>query len=495
MNLVVAPMAISLAAGAITLLLSQKSSLQKWVSFLFSLATFISTILLIELVYKNGTQVLNMGGWEAPFGISFVADPFAVIMVGITGLITLASSIYTFGGMKFEGDYKFFAPFFHLMMAGVFGSFLTGDLFNLYVCFELLLLASFVLMIMGKERAQMEGSLKYILINLVSSAFFLTGLGLLYGQVGALNMAEVAIRLQESPDTQIVMIAGAFFMVGFSVKAALFPFNFWLPSSYHHTHPLVSGIFAGLLTKVGIYAIMRIFPLIFIHEIEYFKTLLLVLAGLTMVTGVLGAAIEYNARRILSFHIISQIGYIALGVAIFTPFSIAATIFYFIHHIITKTNLFFTVGHLHLIFGHDKIKKMGGIYKNSILLSLLFMFSALSLAGIPPLSGFFGKFFILRAAYLDQQWLLLFTGIAVGALTLFSMMKIWNQAFWKALPENEKTPTYKVPAGPLISASLLAISILLIGIFAGPLFDFAILAGDQIVNPEMYIKAVFGVKL
>lgn len=493
MNLVVAPMAISLAAAALTLLLTEKSALQKILSFVLSALTFVASMALVALVYDKGTQVLNMGSWPAPFGITLVADPFSAIMVGITGLITLAASLYTFGGMKLEGDFKFYPPLFHFMMAGVFGSFLTGDLFNLFVCFELLLLASFVLMIMGKGKAQLEGSLKYILINLVSSAFFLSALGLLYGKVGALNMAEIAVRLQNSPDTQVVMITGTLFLISFSIKAALFPFNFWLPSSYHHCHPLISGVFAGLLTKVGIYALMRIFPLILIHELDYFKGLLLVIAGLTMVTGVFGAAVDYNARRILSFHIISQLGYIALGVAIFTPFSIAATIFYFIHHIITKTNLFFSAGLLNLIFGHDQIKRMGGLYKRSFTISLLFALSAFSLAGMPPLSGFFGKFFILKAAYLDTQWILLFTGIAVGGLTLFSMVKIWNQAFWKALPEGEKEPEIKVGAGPILSASLLALSIVLIGVFAGPLFDFAIKAGDQIVDPSSYTQAVLGV--
>lgn len=492
MNLVVSPMVISVAAGFSTLLLYKLPAVQKVASLLFSIATAVVSYLLICEVYQNGTQIINFSSWPAPFGITYVADPFAVIMVGITALITLGASIYTFGGMEFKDDYCFYAPFFHLMMAGVFGAFLTGDIFHLYVCFELLLLASFVLIILGREKQQIEGGLKYVMINLVSSALFLSGLGLLYGKIGALNMAEIAVRLQAAPDPGLVLMTGTLFVIAFSIKAALFPFNFWLPSSYHLCHPLVSGVFAGLLTKVGIYAILRIFPIILVHDLAYFKTLFLVIAGLTMITGVFGAAVDYNARRILSFHIISQLGYIALGVAIFTPFAITATIFYFIHHIITKTNLFFSVGLLNQLFGHDKIKKMGGMYKQSWLLSLLFMISALSLAGIPPLSGFFGKFFILKAAYLDEQWLLLFIGIGVGALTLFSMIKIWNEAFWKDLPEGVSAPTGKLAAGPVLATVIFAVSIVLIGVYAGPLFDFAKIAGEQIVDPSTYIQAVLG---
>jgi multicomponent Na+:H+ antiporter subunit D len=492
MNLILAPMVLSIGGGVASSLLYQKPELQKIVSFIFSVLIFVASLALLRVVYLDGSQALHLSNWKPPYGISFLADPFSVIMVAITGLINLGTSLYTFGGMEFKDDFRFFAPFFHLMMAGVFGAFLTADLFNLYVCFELLLLASFVLISLGRSRSQIEGAMKYVMINLISSTFFLCALGLMYGEIGALNMAEITIRTAETIDPSAVLMSGVLFLIAFSIKAALFPFNFWLPSSYHLCHPLISGLFAGLLTKVGIYAMLRMYPMIFVHDLDYYKNILLLIAGFTMVTGVLGAAADYNARRILSFHIISQLGYIALGVAIYTPFAIAATVFYFIHHIITKTNLYFAAGLLHLRFGHDKIKRMGSVYKSSPLLSLLFMLSALSLAGIPPLSGFFGKYFILRAAYLDDQWPLLFIGIGVGVLTLFSMIKIWNEAFWKDLPENMPAPKDRLPIGPILSTSLFAISIIGIGVFAGPLYDFALLAGEQIVNPEAYIRAMFG---
>lgn len=492
MNSILAPMVLSVGGGVVTSLLYQRSDIQKIVSFVFSLIVFVSTIFLTREVYLNGTLVLHLSNWQAPYGISFVADPFSVIMVAITGLICFATSLYTFGGMSFKDDFRFFCPFFHLMMAGIFGAFLTGDLFNLFVCFEILLLSSFVLISLGRKKSQIEGAIKYVMINLISSTFFLTALGLLYGEVGALNMAEVTLRLQQAIDPSVVLMSGVLFMVAFSIKAALFPFNFWLPASYHHCHPLISALFAGLLTKVGIYAMLRMYPIIFVHDLDYYKNILLLIAGLTMVTGVLGAAADYNARRILSFHIISQLGYIALGAAIYTPFALAAAIFYFIHHIITKTNLFFTAGLLHHIYGHDKIKRMGGLSKKAPLLAILFLLSALSLAGIPPLSGFFGKYFILRAAYLDGQWALLATGILVGSLTLFSMIKIWNEAFWKDQGDHLPAISPKLPLGPVLSTSLLGACIIAIGIFANPLYEFALLAGEQVINPTTYIQSVLG---
>lgn len=484
-------MLLNLGGGALTALLYKTPTVQKIVSFLLSVLTMLTSVMLIMEVHQNGTQVIHLSNWNAPFGISFIADPFAVIMVGITALICLGSSLYTFGGIDFKDDYQFYAPFFHFMMAGVFGAFLTGDLFNLYVCFELLLLASFVLISLGRKKVQIEGAIKYVMINLVSSTCFLCALGLIYGEVGALSMAEVAARMAEV-DPSVALMSGILFFIAFSIKAALFPFNHWLPSSYHLCHPLISGLFAGLLTKVGIYALLRLFPLLLVHDLGFYKPLLLIIAGLTMVTGVFGAASDYNSRRILSFHIISQLGYIALGVAIYTPFAIAATIFYFIHHIITKTNLFFSVGLVHLAFGHDQIKKMGGLYKKSLLLSGLFLISALSLAGIPPLSGFFGKYFILKAAYLDGQWVLMLTGIAVGALTLFSMIKIWNEAFWKDLPEGTQEPKLNIPLGPILATVLFAAAIVAIGVCAEPLYKFALLAGEQIVDPTVYIETVLG---
>lgn len=501
MNLILYPILINMFGAILSLCLYQYHRAQKYAALLINICFFILSILLAKQVNDHGIQVINIGQWAAPFGISFVADRFASMMVIVVSFISICCSLYLFGypfgGTQNNRDFKFFTTFCHLMMTGVSGAFLTGDLFNLFVMFEILLLASFVLMIMGNRRTQLEGGLKYITINLISSTFFLVGIGLFYGKVGALNIAEVAYRLQEGDQGTGALITGILFIISFAIKAALFPFNFWLPASYHQSHPLTTALFASLLTKVGVYAILRLFPLIFITEKEVFQTLLIVLTALTMIVGACGAISDMNSRRIFSFQIIAQIGYMVLGIALFTPFSIAATVFCFIHHILTKAALFISSGHLILHFGHDDLRKMGGLYKINPWMSFVFLIPALSLAGIPPFSGFFSKFFIFKATYLEENWIMLAIGIFVAILTIYSMFKIWIEAYWKTrTPEIELENPMRpdVPIGPKLSSALLALSLLAVGVFAGPLFEYSTKAAEELINPSLYIEAVLGAR-
>jgi multicomponent Na+:H+ antiporter subunit D len=495
MNLIIAPLAVEMLAAVVTLMLYNHPAPQKYISQFLNIVAFIFSVMLVVTVFKEGTQVINLGSWEIPYGITFVADPFAAIMVGMTGFVTLAAIPYVFGGIKIEGDFRFYCPLIHFLTAGTFMAFLTGDFFNLFVAFELLLLSSFVLISLGRRKAQIEAALKYVMINMLGSAFFLSSIGLLYANVGALNMAEVGHRLATTPELQnAAMLSGTLMLIAFCLKAAVFPFGFWKPAIYPQAHPLIIGIFAALLSKVAMYAVLRLFSIILIYDYNFFKHLLLVIAGFTMVSGVFGAAIQYNIRRILSFHSVSQMGYIMVALALFTPFSIAAAVFYFLHHSFTKANLFFCAGLLHLRFGHDDLKKMGGVYKTNLMTSGLFMISALSLAGIPPLAGFFGKWFVLKAAYIHGEWVLLFTGMFVGILTLFSMIKIWNEAFWKDSPENIPEPKNRIPIGPLISTLMMTLSVIAVGVFAQPLFELSYEAGLVIVEPDKYINAVLGLE-
>ncbi len=496
MNLILYPMLINLLGAIASLCLYQQPRFQKYLTLFVSLSFLGVSILLAQEVHVAGIQVIHIGDWPAPFGISFVADRFASMMVVVVSLVAVSCSLYLFG-YPFGGnqDFKFFTTFFHMIMAGVSGAFLTGDLFNFYVMFEILLLASFVLMVMGNRQTQLEGGLKYITINLLASTFFLMGIGLFYGKVGALNIAEVALRLQSGEQETGALVIGILLFISFAIKAALFPFNTWLPASYHESHPLTMALFASLLTKVGVYAILRLFPLIFINQKEYFQMVLYVLTGLTMLVGALGSIIDWNSRRILGFQIIAQIGYMVLGIAIFTPFSIAATVFCFIHHILTKAALFVSSGHFVLHFGHDDIRKMGELYKHNPWMSFVFLIPALSLTGLPPLSGFFSKFFILKSAYLVENWIMLGLGVFVAFLTLFAMFKIWNETYWKKRPLEVKEINpmrKKVPLGPTLSSIALCILLIMVGVFAGPLFRYSMLAAEQIVNPSIYIEAVLG---
>jgi multicomponent Na+:H+ antiporter subunit D len=337
-------------------------------------------------------------------------------------------------------------------------------------------------------------------LNLVSSAIFLAAVGILYGIVGTLNMADIARKIPLVEHKELVTVVSFLFMVGFGIKAAVFPLFFWLPASYHTPPIAVSAIFAGLLTKVGVYALIRVFTLIFVQDTNFTHTVLLVIAGFTMLTGVLGAASQNDMRKILSFHIISQIGYMIMGLALFSPLAIAGAIFYIIHHIIVKTNLFLVSGVVDKMKGSFELKKIGGLYKYYPLLGLLFLIPALSLAGIPPLSGFWAKFVVIKAGLEIDQMFIVGIALFVGLLTLFSMTKIWNEAFWKDDPRGSENiivdsfSTVSISQKVLMLSPIiiLALITIVIGFNAEPFFDMANNAAAQLLNPNEYISKVLG---
>jgi multicomponent Na+:H+ antiporter subunit D len=357
-----------------------------------------------------------------------------------------------------------------------------------------MLIASFVLVALGGEKSQLEGAVKYVTLNLIASSIFLAAAGVLYGTVGTLNIADLARQLSASDASAVPNIAAGMLFVAFGLKAAVFPLFFWLPASYHTPPAAISAVMAGLLTKVGVYALIRTFSLLFAHEFAYAQPVLLVIAAATMVTGVLGAAAQGEFRRILSFHIISQIGYMIMGLAIFTPLALAGTIFYLVHHIIVKTNLFLIAGIAHRIKGTYELRELGGLYRERLWLALLFLIPALSLAGLPPLSGFWAKLALIRAGIEAEHYLLIATALVVSLLTLYSMTKIWSEAFWKAAPANEESPsTTPAAASPrwMVAPSfVLAAMTVILGLNAEPLFALANATAAQLLDPTQYINAV-----
>jgi len=496
---IILPVFIPLTAGALSLALWRSIRYQRILGVLANILLLWSGIWLLMSTTDQGFVTMEMGSWPAPFSIVFVADVLAAIMIVLTGIIGLAIAIYSLASTP-RGHEKFgYYPLMHLLLAGVAGSFLTGDIFNLFVWFEVMLLASFALLTLGGERAQMEGAIKYVTLNLFSSAVFLSAVGLLYGMVGTLNMADIAQKVSQVEDTGMLTVVAMMFMVSFGVKAAAFPLFFWLPASYHTPQVAVSALFAGLLTKVGVYALFRMFTLIFTQDVEYTHNILLWAATLTMLTGVLGAAAQFEFRRILSFHIVSQIGYMMLGLALFTPLAIIGGVFYIMHHIIVKTNLFLVSGFTYRLLGSYELKDLGGVYKYRPLLAVLFLIPALSLAGIPPLSGFFAKFVVIRAALEAEAYLVTFVALLVGLLTLYSMIKIWAEVFWKKVPDHVKnTEELKGKLNekhawayylPMVG---LAICTLIIGLYGQPIYELAEMSAEQLMNPQLYIEAVLG---
>ncbi len=472
---------------------------------LFGSTVFLAVALaLLSAVWQHGPVAAQMGDWAAPFGITLIADTLSAAMVLITAITGLACAVYAAGDIDDGRRRQGFYPMLQFLLAGVSGAFVTGDVFNLYVWFEVMLISSFALMSLGAGRRQIDGAVKYVALNLVSTLLFLAAIGLLYGMTGTLNFADLHGAVQEVDNPGLLAAVAVMFLVAFGIKSAVFPLFFWLPASYHTPPMAIAAVFSGLLTKVGVYALIRIFTIVFTDEalgdhFAYVQGLLLWIAGLTMVTGVLGAACQSDIRRILSFHIISQIGYMVMGLALYTTLGLVGAVFYLLHHIVVKANLFLVAGVIERLTGSFELKRIGGLYAVSPLLAVLFLIPAFSLAGFPPLSGFWAKFVLVRAGLEVESWWIVAAALVVGLLTIFSMTKIWGEAFWKPHPGG--TAALSLPAGrragvavgPLVAPiAALALITITIGLFAQPLYLLAERAAAELLDPTAYITAVFG---
>ncbi len=490
--LLVAPLLVPLLSAAVCALFWTRPLVQSWISLAGSIALLFFALLLLGTVADGTILVGQMGNWDAPFGISIVIDIFAAIMLVITGLMAVAVGVYSMGPGREARDKAGFHPLYHSLLLGVCGSFVTGDLFNLYVWFEVMLIASFGLMVLDRTREQLDGGIRYVMLNLIGTTLFLAAIAMIYGMTGTLNMADLARVVPEIENRGLVLAVAMLLLVAFGAKAAVFPLFNWLPASYHTASMPVVAIFAALLTKVGVYAILRIYTLLFAGDTGWFGPIFTWIAIGTMVIGVLGAAAHYDVRKILSFHIISQIGYMLIGLALMTPLAIAGSILYIVHHIVVKANLFLLAGAIRQHGGSYALARLGGLWRVTPLLGLLFLIPALSLAGIPPLSGFWGKFAVIQASLDAQAWILAGAALAVGLLTLYSMIKIWNEAFWKAEPF--ELPKVQWRCGERVAMYLpivsLALITLTIGLYTEPFARLSVDAAHQLLNRDAYIMAV-----
>lgn len=449
----------------------------------------------LALVWQAAQDVVlsgQIGGWQAPFGISLVIDRLSAVMIAISALVALVTLLY---GVAKDNDTQIgrdFHLFIQGLLTGICGAFITADIFNLYVWFEVLLIASFALMALGGGSRRLAGSMTYVALNLFATLLFLLAAGMVYGASGTLNMGELAVLMRSGEAPPGVTPALLLMLLSFAIKAALFPVFGWLPATYHVALTAVSALFAGLLTKVGVYALIRLVTLLWPeHGLPH--QLLLWVACATMLVGVLGAAAQTEVRRILSFHIVSQVGYMILGLALATPLALAGTVFYLIHHIIVKANLFFLGGQAARICGSERLADMGGLYRRMPWLALLFAIPALSLAGIPPLSGFWAKFLLVKASLDAAAWWAAGIALLTGVFTLLSMNKIWNEAFLKAHPQGEGA--LQPPTGTRSAwwgMAGLALLTVMIGLGAGPLIDYAMAAAVQLAEPQAYLQPFAG---
>ncbi len=481
---------------AVASFLVRDRSAGRYLSVAGNAAFLVVAGLLLSRVLDEGVVAAQMGGWSAPFGITLVADRLSAVMVVITAITAFAVSVYALSDISERSEQLGYHGLFNVLIGGVTGAFITGDLFNLYVWFEVMLISSFGLLVLGGTKEQIDGGVKYVTLNLISTILFLSGIGLLYGITGTLNMADLARTLPQVENQGLVTVIAMMFLVAFGVKAAVFPLFFWLPAAYHTPAFSVSAVFAGLLTKVGVYALIRMFTLVFVLDVGFTHGILLWVAGATMVTGVLGAAAQNDIRKILSFHIVSQIGYMILGLALMTPMALAGAVFYLVHHIIVKANLFLIGGIAQRIAGSTDLGRIGGLYKSAPLLAVLFLIPAFSLAGFPPLSGFWAKYVLVAAALEVEGWIIAGVALLVGLLTIYSMTKIWAEAFWKAHPDGHAPRLSQLSRHErrhlLTPVAALAAMTLAIGFFPDPFVQFAQAAAEQLLDPSAYITAVLG---
>ncbi|MBQ1073712.1 Na+/H+ antiporter subunit D [Micromonospora sp. C31] len=493
-RLVPLPVVVPLLGAALTLLLARWPGLQRVVSVTCLTATLAVAAVLLVQAYRHGPVVAHVGGWAAPVGIVLVADQLAALMLVVSSAVTLCVLLYSVG--QGQGDFgetvpvTIYHPTYLVLTAGVTNAFLAGDLFNLFVGFEILLAASFVLITLGGTEARIRTGSTYVVVSILSSMIFLASVGLVYAATGTLNMAQLAYRLDALPDG-VRLTLQLMLLLAFGVKAAVFPLSAWLPDSYPTAPAPVTAVFAGLLTKVGVYAIIRTETLLFPGG--QLAGPLMVVAGLTMLVGILGAVAQSDLKRLFSFTLVSHIGYMIFGVGLSTVAGLSGAIFYVVHHITIQTTLFLVAGLVEERAGSTDLRRLGGLARVAPLLGVLFFVPAMNLAGVPPFSGFLGKLGLLQAGVAaggPLPGVLVAAGTVTSLLTLYVASRVWNIAFWRAPRLATAEPVVRLPA-LMVGATIALVGLgLALTVVAGPLFDVTARAAVDLHERTPYIRSV-----
>lgn len=493
------PILLPLLTGIILMFFWGRVNIQRIISVISGVLSLIFSVLLFITVQKDGIITIQAGNWDAPFGITFVADTLSSVLVLLTSISGLAVIVFsTVSINKARMRFGYFAML-HFLLLGLNGAFLTGDIFNLYVWFEVIIISSFVLLTIGGEKKQLEGAINYVTMNLLSSVIFLTAVAILYGLAGTLNMADLSEKIAEHPNRGLVQTTAILFFVAFGIKSAVFPLYFWLPAAYHTPPSAVGAIFGGLLTKVGIYALLRTFSLIFIPD-SFLSNVLIIVASLTLLTGGLGAiAQQHNFRKLISYIIVCHIGFMIAGIGMYTEWALIGAVFYLIHDIVIKTNIFLISGVILKIKGTVNLKKLGGLYREFPKLSFVMAVAIFSLVGIPPLSGFWPKIFLFQESLSIGEYAL--TGFLIfgSFITLYIMARAWIEIFWKegkgrqamGRPfiyfENMRVLKKWVLITPIVFLTLISVYI---GLGAEHILQISQDIVSELKNSESYIRAV-----
>lgn len=488
-NLLVLPVLLPLLTAVLLIFFGKSRSLQRVVSGISASLSLATAVLLVYRVNRDGILTLHLGGWEPPYGIVFVGDMLAAVLVLAASVASLAILLYSFGTMDEIRERHYYYSFFHFLLVGVNGSFLTGDIFNLFVFFEVMLMSSYALLVLGGSRKQLKETVKYLVINIVSSTLFVAAVAFLYAAAGTLNMAHLSVRVAELGQGGVLDAIAILFLIVFSLKAGLLLF-FWLPDPYAAPPFAVRAIFGALLTKVGLYAIIRVSTLIFYHHPETTQPWIALLAAASMILGGFGAASSRDLPRVLNYNVIIGVGFAALGLTTVNADALGGMVFYLLHDMVAKGLMFILGGMIITSAGTDRLDGMGGLIKQRPILGWMFFTLALALAGIPPLSGFPGKALLLRGALDAGQTALPLIGLASSLLVLYSLLRVFMQAFWGE--EQARTRNAPIPKSVWAAAFGLLAVVVALGAGGEAVLRLAEQAGDTLAHPQLYIDAVLG---
>lgn len=489
-NFLLLPIIIPFFFGMILMFGQKNLKYQRTFSLLGIGIALISAISLLIKVKNDGIQKVTFGNWPVPFGITMVSDMVSVLLVTTTLLIAFFVVWYGFGSITKERERFFYYPGIMFILTGVNGAFTTGDIFNLFVFFEVLLMASYLLIVLGGEKGQLKGSIKYILINVISSALFVITVAFLYSVVGTLNMADIAVKIAEINQPGIVTVIAVLFLMVFGLKAAIFPLYFWLPTSYAAAPIPVLTLFGALLTKVGIYAITRTYTLFFVHDLSYTHDLLMALAIATIAAGCIGALAYFDVKLIIIYNIVIAVGVILFGVSQMNEASLKGAMFYLVHDMLIKAALFMLIGIVIYITGTSDLRKMGGLMKKYPALGWFYLIAAFGLAGIPPLSGFVGKLLIAQGGFeAGSMWSSIFI-LASSLLVLLSVIRIFLYAFWGEEKATTGTVDKKVYQTLFVPTVILVLITVAYGVGSEWITPFMDDAAELLHDPSIYIDAV-----
>ncbi|WP_404406279.1 Na+/H+ antiporter subunit D [Jeotgalibacillus malaysiensis] len=487
-NLLAFPMILPVVVGVLLIFVRNYPTIQRLASVVTAGVVLIISGFVLSDIQQNGIQTLHYGGWTAPFGITFVADSFAMLLVATASFISMICILYASFIKDGNREHYYLYTFMLLLLAGVNGSFMTGDLFNLFVCFEVMLLASYALMTLGGEKRQLREGLTYVLVNILSSWLFLLGIAYVYGTLGTLNFAHLSERIAEVGQPPLLTVIGILFLVVFSIKSGLVLY-FWLPGSYSAVPTAVSAMFAALLTKVGVYALFRTFTLLFYHEPQVTHTLITWMAIATLIGGSVGALAYKDIRQIAAYNVIIAIGFILAGLAANTTAGIEGAIYYLVHDIAVKGLLFLLVGTIIYLTGQHALNKVSGLMTTYPLLGWIFFITVLSLGGIPPLSGFPGKFLIGQGAVSAGEYVLVFAAFASSLAVVYSLLRIFINMFFGEITiqkANQKPLSKRL----MIPCMILGVFTVGLGLGMEGISPYVSSAAEVLMNPEIYIEGV-----